>query len=86
MMVFVCFQQVNHHLLCQDCKPSESHAISSMKGGWVMLSWKSKAKGSPPLPPPQANKTFIRPSYGMLVVNPLIRPCFLRGGGIGGYP
>ena len=46
----------------------------------------SSCKGSPPLPPPQANKTFIRPSYGMLVVNPLIRPCFLRGGGIGGYP
>ena len=48
-------------------------------------SWESK--GAPPMPPSPRNKALLRPNSGTMVVNnPLIRPYFLGGGGIGGVP
>ena len=39
------------------------------------------------MPPPPGNKALLRPNQGTMVVNnPLIRPYFLGGGGIGGVP
>ena len=33
------------------------------------------------MPPPPGNKALLRPNLGTMVVNPLIRPYFLGGGG-----